>query len=234
MVRWSEKLHDSTPSNFTITGPDCCRLLQQLPQGYSSNLVYNSLSIHSCNLAQVITTSLPPTKSSPNVLSQKSAFKLRCFAFFGRWLKQIQCQCAHAFLGQAYVRSPGVGDPAQSAHPEHISHTNTHLSHRSNPLHHSHGWSLSLNVPPRLERTNKSSDLPLICSLASAWATINPAHQGQALHRGVSISTAFCFYHSAIGTGQSDALQLEMETWGLCPWRVPAAPQKKCEHTFLI
>lgn len=25
-----------------------------------------------------------------------------------------------------------------------------------------------------------------------------------------------------------------METWGLCPWHVPAAPQKKCEHTFLI
>ena len=26
MLQWSEKLQDTTPSNFAITGPDCCRL----------------------------------------------------------------------------------------------------------------------------------------------------------------------------------------------------------------
>lgn len=181
MLQWSEKLQDTTPSNFTITGPDCCRLLKQLPQGDQSNLVYSSLSIHSSNLAQVITTSLSSPKSSPKVLSQIATFgSAVCLLDTDR----NNHQYAQAFPGRAYVHSPGVGDPVQPAHPEHISHTNTHLSHRSNPLHHSHGWSLSLNVPPRLERTNKSSDLPLICSLPSAWATVSLAHQGQALHRG--------------------------------------------------
>lgn len=27
MLQWSEKLQDTTPSNFAITGPGCCRLL---------------------------------------------------------------------------------------------------------------------------------------------------------------------------------------------------------------
>lgn len=182
MVQWSEKLQDTTPSNFTITGPDCCRFSKQLPQGDQSNLVYSSLSIHSSNLAQVITTSLSSPKSSPKVLSQIATFgSVVCLLDTDR---NKHHQYARAFLGRAYVHSPGVGDPVQPAHPEHISHTNTHLSHRSTPLHHSHGWSLSLNVPPSLERTNKSSDLPLICSLPSAWATVSTAHQGQALHRG--------------------------------------------------
>lgn len=181
-LQWSEKLQDTTPSNFAITGPDCCRLSKQLPQGDQSNLVYSSLSIHSSNLTQVITTSLSSPKSSPKVLSQIATFgSAVCLLDTDR---NKHHQYAQALLGQAYVRSPGVGDPVQPAHPEHISHTNTHLSHRYNPLHHIHGWSLSLNVPSRLRRTNKSSDLPLICSLPSAWATVSPAHQGQALHRG--------------------------------------------------
>ena len=74
MLQWSEKLQDTTPSNFTITGPDCCRHLKQLPQGDRSNLVYSSLSIHSSNFAQVITTSLSSPKSSPEVLSRKATF----------------------------------------------------------------------------------------------------------------------------------------------------------------
>lgn len=183
MLQWSEKLQDTTPSNFAITGPDCCRLLKQLPQGDQSNLVYSSLSIHSSNLAQVITTSLSSPKSSPKVLSQNTTFgSAVCLLDIDRNKHSISMPMH--FLGRAYVRSPSVGDPAQPAHPEHISHTNTHLSHRSNPLHHSRGWSLSLNVPPCSERTNKSSDLPLICSLPSAWATVSPTHQGQALRRG--------------------------------------------------
>lgn len=142
MLQWSEKLQDTTPSNFTITGPGCCRLLKQLPQGDHSNLVYSSLSIHSSNIAQVITTSLSPPKSSPKGVIAESYLWLGCLPF-GHWSKQTQHQYAQAFLGQAYVRSPGVSDPAQPAHPEHISHTNTHLSHRSNPLHHS-TWLVSL------------------------------------------------------------------------------------------
>lgn len=51
---------------------------------------------------------------------------------------------------------------------------------------------------------------------------------------GVSIWTASCLHRSVIGTGQRDVLQLETATWGFCPWHVPAAPQKKSEHTFLI
>lgn len=74
MLQWSEKLQDTTPSNFASTGPDCCRLLKQLPQGDRSNLVYSSLSIHSSNLAQVITTSLSSPKSSPEVLSKRATF----------------------------------------------------------------------------------------------------------------------------------------------------------------
>lgn len=40
------------------------------------------------------------------------------------------------FLRRLYVYSTSAADPAQSAHPKHISHTNTHLSHCSGPLHH--------------------------------------------------------------------------------------------------
>lgn len=119
MLQWSEKLQDTTPSNFPITGPDCCRLWKRLPQGDQSNLVYSSLSIHSSNLAQVITTSLSSPKSSPKVLSQKPTWidVLLCGL-----VKQTPRQWAQASLGWAYVRSPGVSDPALPTHPEHISH----------------------------------------------------------------------------------------------------------------
>lgn len=66
-----------------------CQLLQQLPKGHQSNVVYNSLSIHSCNLAQAITTLL-----SPKVLSQNHLWLPQVVAF-GHWSKQIQ---RHFFL----------------------------------------------------------------------------------------------------------------------------------------
>lgn len=111
---------------------------------------------------------------------------------------------------------------------QNASVTLTHICRqRSNPLHHSHGWSLSLNVPPRLERTNKSSDLPLICSLASAWATVNPAHQGQALHRGVSISTAFCFYRSVIGMEAKGCAPIRDGGMGTLPLTCPRCSTKE-------
>lgn len=56
--------------------------LKQLPQGDQSNLVYSSSSIHSSNLAQVITTSLSSLKSSPKVLSQKKLPLAQLFAFW--------------------------------------------------------------------------------------------------------------------------------------------------------
>lgn len=63
-LQWSGKLQDTTPSQFAITGPACCRLSKQLPQGDQSNLVYSSLSIHTSDLAHVIMTFLLSTKSS--------------------------------------------------------------------------------------------------------------------------------------------------------------------------
>lgn len=171
--------------------------------------------MHTCSLAQVITT-LSPTES----VFLFSFFPRRCHRNLPSAAPSqtlIETNTCSRISWTGLCSFSRCRDPTRSAHPERISHTNTHLSRRSNPLHHGHGWSLSLNVPPRLERTNKSSDLPLICSLASAWATVKPVHQGQALRRGGSISTAFCSYRGAAGTGQRHALQLEMETWGLCP-----------------
>lgn len=86
--------------------------------------------------------------------------------------------------------------------------------------------SLSFDVSPYSERTNKSCDFPAICSPPLAWSAVKPAHQGQALHRRRSISTALCSHQSVMGTGQSDALQLEKETRGLCPWQVPAVSKQ--------
>lgn len=127
LLQWSEKLQDTPPSNFTTTGPDCCRHWKQLPQGDRSNLVYSSLSIHSSNFVQVITTSLSSPKSSPEVLSRKATFgSAVCLLDI-----DPKHQYSQTFLGRAYVPSPGVGDPAEPAHPEHISHANTHLSHRA-------------------------------------------------------------------------------------------------------
>lgn len=117
-----------------------------------------------------------------------------------------------------------------TAHPEHISHTNTHLPHSTEPLHHQK-WPvfLSLNVAPHSERTNKSSDLLLICSLASPWG-LTSTHIKEKHATGVlSISPASCLYHGVvyIGTGQRDMLQLEMETRGLLPLTQPRCSTKK-------
>lgn len=231
MLQWSEKLQDTTPSNFTITGPGCCRLLKQLPQGDQSNLVYTSLSIHSSNLAQVITTSLSSPKSSPKVLSQKATFG-SARHLDSDWNKHSISMPRHFLDRLMFVLQVSVTQ--RSLLTQNTSVTLTHIC-RTGPTHSitAHGWSLSLNVPPHLERTNKSSDLPLICSLPSARAAVNSHIKDKHSIGELSISTASCFHHSGIGTGQRDTLQLEMETWGLCPWHVPAAPQKKCEHTFL-
>lgn len=230
-LQWSEKLQDTTPSNFTITGPGCCRLLKQLPQGDQSNLVYTSLSSHSSNLAQVITTSLSSPKSSPKVLSQKATFCSARHLDSDRNKHSISMP-RHFLDGLMFVLQVSVTQ--RSLLTQNTSVTLTHIC-RTGPTHSitAHGWSLSLNVPPRLERTNKSSDLPLICSLPSARAAVKSHIKDKPSAGGLSISTASCIHHSAMGTGQRDTLQLEMETWGLCPWHVPAAPQKKCEHTFL-
>lgn len=141
MLQWSEKLQDTTPSNFTITGPDCCRLLKQLPQGDQSNLVYSSLSFHSSNFAQVITTLLSSPKSSPEVLSQKATFG-SAVCLFRHWSKHTQYQYAHAFLGQAYVRSPGVMTQ-RSLLTQNTSVTLTHIC-RTGPPTPSQPWLVSL------------------------------------------------------------------------------------------
>lgn len=94
--------------------------------------------------------------------------------------------------------------------------------------------SLSFDVSPYSERTNKSGDFPAICSPPLAWSAVKKAHQGQALHRRRSISTALCSHQSVMGTGQSDALQLEKETRGLCPWQVPAVPKQDVWARLLI
>lgn len=145
MLQWSEKLQDTTPSNFPITGPDCCRLFKRLPQGDWSNLVYSSLSSHSSNLAQVITTSLSSPKSSPKVLSTK--------ATFGSVLSHVDSTNKHCISMPGHLLDRlmfvlQVSVTQRSLLTRNTSVTNTHLSHQSNPLHHSHGWSLSLNVPP--------------------------------------------------------------------------------------
>lgn len=116
------------------------------PKGGLGNLVYSSLSICSSNSTEVITASLSSLKSSQRCCHTK----LPLAGLLAIWtlIETHTASVCPAFLGRAYVGSPGVGDPVQPAHPEHISHTNTHLSHRSGPLHHSHGCSLSLNVPP--------------------------------------------------------------------------------------
>lgn len=183
MLQWSEKLQDTTPSNFTITGPGCCRLLKQLPQGDQSNLVYSSLSIHSSNLAQVITTLLSPPKSSPKVLSHNATFGSVVCHLGIDWNKHSISMPGHFLDRLMFVLQVSVTQHSQLT--QNTSVTLTHIC-RTGPTHSitAHGWSLSLNVPSCLERTNKSSDLPLICSLPSAWAAVNPAHQGQALRRG--------------------------------------------------
>lgn len=122
MLQWSEKLQDTTPSNFAITGPDCCRLLKQLPQGDQSNLVYSSLSIHSSNLAQVITTSLSSPKSSPEVLSRKSYLWLSCLPF-GHWSKQTQHQYARGISWMGLCSFSRCWWPSAACSPR------THQSH---------------------------------------------------------------------------------------------------------
>lgn len=183
-LQWSGKLQDTTPSQFAITGPACCRLSKQLPQGDQSNLVYSSLSIHTSDLAHVIMTFLLSTKSShiPKKKKKKSTFDSAPWTLNRRITPSVYVQ---VFLRRASVDAvPVVGDPAQAAHPEHISHTNTHLSHLANPLHQSRTCSLPLNFQSCLARTSTISDLSLICSPTSAWATNNPPHQGQTLHGG--------------------------------------------------
>lgn len=240
-LQWSGKLQDTTPFQFAITGPACCRLSKQLPQGDQSNLVYSSLSIHTSDLAHVIMTFLLSTKSShiPKKKKKKSTFDSAPWTLNGRITPSVYVQ---VFLRRASVDAvPVVGDPAQAAHPEHISHTNTHLSHLANPLHQSRTCSLPLNFQFLLGEDKHNFwfvfNLQSNLSVGHQQSTTSRTNTPRGVERGeggVSIWTASCLHRSVIGTGQRDVLQLETATWGFCPWHVPAAPQKKSEHTFLI
>lgn len=132
MLQWSEKLQDTTPSNFAITGPDCCRLLKQLPQGDQCNLVYSSLSIHSSNLAQVITTSLSSPKSSPEVLSQKATFGSAFCHVDSEWNKHSISMPRHFFDGLMFVLQVSVTQ--RSLLTQNTSVTLTHIC-RTGPTH---------------------------------------------------------------------------------------------------
>lgn len=142
-LQWSEKLQDTTLSNFTSTGPDCCRLLKQLPQGTQRNLVYSSLSTYSSDLAQVITTSLSSPKSSPKESYRKDAAfgSVLCRLGIDQNKRSISMP-GHLLDGLMFALQ--VLQPARPAHPQHISHTNTHLPHSTEPLHRQKMAGLSL------------------------------------------------------------------------------------------
>lgn len=139
-LQWSEKLQDTTLSNFTSTGPDCCTLLKQLPQGTQRNLVYTSLSTYSSDLAQVITTSLSPPKFSPKECYRKDA----AFGFVLCRFGIDQNKRSISMPGHLLDRRMFALQVSQPAHPEHISHTNTHLPRSAEPLHHQK-WPVSLS-----------------------------------------------------------------------------------------
>lgn len=179
MLQWSGKLQDSNPSNFAFTGPDCSRLFKQLPQGDQSNLVYSPLSIHSSNLAQVIITLSPP-KSLPEVLPQKAA----CGS--GVSLLSVDQYKHHISLPMHFLNrlllTFQVSATQCSPLTQNTSVTLTHICRiaRTHSITATNAFSLRMSRPTWTGQT-----MPLICSPASAWATVHPAHQGQALHGGV-------------------------------------------------
>lgn len=149
------------PISPTTVGPDRCWRLQQLPQGCQSSLGYNSLSTMSCNSAKAITTF--PSVIPPKVLSGKlSSGSSVCLLVTDK--NKFSIITAMRFLRRVYVYSPSASDPARSAHPKHISHTNTHLSHCSGPLHHRR---IGLALLQRPSPTRRGQTNPAI-SLQSA------------------------------------------------------------------